>query len=166
MKTTRILLALSTFCTLFNLSANGGEAFTKIILDGNAKIFLRQDTAYVIRYSGNNDDFDAETSIKNGTLTISGNPDNDINISLPKLEEVKISGNGSVTGVSTFKVNDLFINIDGDGKIVLDVEGNKINSTISGLGKIILSGTAEEATLSIPVRGRSTLWLKDKKSYC
>jgi hypothetical protein len=164
MKTLRILSILFT-CITFNLSAKGEEAFTKINLDGNAKIFIRQDSMHVIRFGGSDNNFDVLSSIKNGTLTISGSPDNDINISLPKLEEINISGNGTVTGVSTFTVNDLKLSIDGDGKIIMDVDGKNINSRIAGIGKITLSGSADEVTLSIPGSGKiDALGLKTRKA--
>ena len=131
-----------------------GESFTKINIQGNAKVILRQDSVCSVRFTGNNNPADEKTSISNGTLNINGNPNNDLNISLASLQEIKIEGRGSVTGISTFNVEDLNLQIDGDGKIILDVKAKKISSQISGLGKIVLSGTSEKTDFSIPGSGK------------
>jgi hypothetical protein len=131
-----------------------GEKFTRINIMGNAKIFVKQDAACTIRYTGNDNASDAIASVKNGTLNIDGSPDNEINVTLPVLNEIDIDGNGSVTGVSTFNADDLKLKIGGDGKIVLDVIVKKIFADISGVGKMTLSGSAEDATLTIPGSGK------------
>ncbi len=131
-----------------------GESFTKINILNDAKIILRQDSVCSVRYTGSDKPSDALTSIRNDILNIDGNPDNEINISMPLLQQIKIEGRGTITGVSTFNVEDLNLQIDGDGKIILDVTAKKINSQISGLGKIILSGNAEESDFSIPGSGK------------
>ncbi len=139
---------------VYSQTSYAGESFTKINIQGNAKVILRQDSVCSVRFTGNNSLTEKETSISNGTLNINGNPNNDLNISLASLQEIKIEGRGSVTGISTFNVDDLNLQIDGDGKIILDVKAKKISSQISGLGKIVLSGTSENTDFSIPGSGK------------
>ncbi len=165
MKTKIITTLLFFTTTLICLSTGAAESFTKIHLNGDAKIFLRQDSISSVRFTGDDDAEDAMTSIKNGTLMIDGSPDNDVNISIANLQEIKISGNGSVTGISTFNTEDLRLNVDGNGKIVLDVNATNVTAQLLGIGKITLSGSANDVNLSIPGSGKiDAMGLKSGKA--
>ena len=149
--TSAFLLLVSSI--LGQITVNG-EAFTNITIQGNSRIYIRQDSVCSVRYSGNDNPSDAEVSVNQGTLNIGGNLRNELNVSLPNLKEIRIGGQGSVTGVSTFISDELNLVINGDGKIILDVSANKINSKISGIGKITLSGTVNDVDISIPGSGK------------
>ena len=166
MKTTIICTALFLMASsVSGQSKVQSESFTKINIQGNAKIIIKQDSVCSVRYTGNDNPSDDMATISNGTLKIGGSPDNEMNISLPLLQELKISGRGSATGVSTFTGDEINIEIDGDGKIILDASVRKIDAQISGLGKIVLSGTAQETAFSIPGSGKiDALGLKTIKS--
>ena len=166
MKTSIISTTLFFLTTITSAQTTiSAESFTKINIQNDAKIFIKQDSACTVRFSGNDNVSDGLTTIRNNTLIINGNPDNELNITMPLLEQLKIEGHGSVTGISTFKTDDLNLQIDGDGKIVLDVTAKKISSQISGIGKIVLSGTADETSFSIPGSGKiDALGLKTIKS--
>lgn len=147
-------LLISILCNLYGQTTVSGEIFSKINIKNNAKIIIRQDSICSVRYTGNDKQADVIKSINNGTLNIDGSPDNELNITMPVLKEIKISGHGIVTGISTFNTDDLNLQINGDGKIVLNVVAKKIDAEISGIGKIVLSGTTQEADFSIPGSGK------------
>jgi hypothetical protein len=131
-----------------------GETFSKIDIEGVAKVIIKQDSACSVEYSGGDKPSDGFTSIKNGTLVIDGSPGNQLIVTMPVLKKIEIGGNGSVNGQSKFNTDDIELQVDGDGKITLDVEAKKVKASIAGFGKITLSGTADETDFSISGSGK------------
>jgi hypothetical protein len=153
-KSILIILALLSFSQVSSQTKITTENFTKINISGNANIRLAQDSSCALVYSGNNSLNLIDHSVKNGTLTINGFSGDNLLIKLPFLESVTISGIGKVTGESTFEVNELNLDVSGDGKMELDINAKKVNAEVSGLGKITLSGTAQDANFLIPGSGK------------
>ena len=99
----KLIISTTLFFTTFYASGQSNsvkEPFTKINIQGDAKVILRQDSVCSVRYTGSDDPSDDLTSIRNGTLIIGGNPNNELNISMASLEQIKIQGRGAVTGIS------------------------------------------------------------------
>lgn len=63
----------------------------------------------------------------------------------PKLEEVRLSGAGNVTGMNKFTGGDrLVLNISGAGDMTLDVNTPKVDASVAGSGTIRLKGETQE----------------------
>lgn len=78
-----------------------------------------------------------------------------IDITLPSLELIDISGSGDVRSTNTFPdQGNLDIEISGSGNVDLDFEGETINSRISGSGDIRLAGTANRIDQKISGSGK------------
>jgi hypothetical protein len=151
-----VALILSVLFTLNSYSQTKitGETFTKINILSSGKINLSQDAICSVTFSGDDKPGNGDVEFKNGTLIISGNLDEVLDITLPSLEEISIDGHGSVNGQNSFNAENLKLHIDGDGKINLNVTAKNITSVINGFGKITLTGTSQDADFSIPGSGK------------
>jgi len=73
-----------------------------------------------------------------------------VHVTLPELEELKISSAGDCIGQTPFQCGDLRLSVSSAGDLTLEVEAGRINLDISSSGDVRLSGSAEvlDATLS------------------
>jgi len=73
-----------------------------------------------------------------------------VHVTLPELEELKISSAGDCIGETSFQCEDLRLSISSAGDLTLEVEARRINLDISSSGDARLSGSAEmlDANLS------------------
>lgn len=76
-------------------------------------------------------------------------------ITLPRLEEVYVSGSGDIESRNSFtNVGDLAVGVSGSGSIDLDLEAKgRIQSRISGSGAIRLAGGADALDVTISGSG-------------
>ena len=131
-----------------------GEKFSKIVISGNARILIKQDSVCSVTYKQGDNASDADARIKNDTYEVSGIASDEIMVTLPVLNALVIDGHGSITGAGSFTTDNLNLKIPGSGKITLDVTARKINGEIDGFGKMILSGSTQDATFSIAGSGK------------
>ncbi len=77
-----------------------------------------------------------------------------IDITIPRITEVEVSGAGNVYGINNFpEQNNLDLRISGSGSIDLSLDGNIVDSKISGSGDIFLAGSATRIQQSISGSG-------------
>ena len=75
-----------------------------------------------------------------------------VHITLPGIEEVKLSGSGSIHSTGKFaSLNELNINVSGSGHITLEFDAQITDVELSGSGEIALSGSSK--TLGIGISG-------------
>jgi len=75
-----------------------------------------------------------------------------IYITLPKIEEVGLSGSGSIRSDGKFKgLGDVDVHVSGSGDITFDYEAQSTDLGLSGSGQIDLSGSSK--TLEINISG-------------
>jgi hypothetical protein len=101
-----------------------------------------------------------KTDINNGvleikeTLRVSLQPNvYIINVYIPNIYALKISGSGNIILKDIILSNELYLNISGSGEIIGNIECNRIETKISGSGGIRLSGKCEEALIEISGSG-------------
>jgi len=83
-----------------------------------------------------------------------------INITLPVVEKLSISGSGDIKATSSIKSDDLLLSISGSGDISIpNLSVNSLSAKISGSGDIEIagSGTAKTAEASISGSGNINL---------
>src|SRR5436190_367544 len=120
--------------TTFGQSIITNEGFTKIKINNSGKIRLKQGAQCQVSYDDKDEDqSNSFVSVKDGTLNISG-ADNDLLVTLPKLEQIAIEGKGKVISLDTFHVDVVNLSIGGDGNIELKVVGGDVNAKINGFG--------------------------------
>jgi hypothetical protein len=138
------------------------ESFNKITLNNFGNVEILQGDQESIKIEANKNLIDqVKTNISDNRLTINYSPFSTIwpfgknikiYITVKNLNEINVSGLGQVTS-SSLKGDNLSMNITGSGKINIDVDVQKISSIVSGSGNVVLSGTADDQTLSISGSG-------------
>lgn len=79
----------------------------------------------------------------------------EIEITMPELDLVTLSGSGSIECANHFSdLDDMQVRISGSGRMFLDVEAEDITNRISGSGSIRLKGTAEHIEAQISGSGQ------------
>lgn len=125
-------------------------------LRGGMEIEIKKGPAEMRIEGGEESLKNMELSIENGVLEISaakkkfGVPvvDDKIIISLPELEQLKISGAAEVTG-GGFENETLFISINGVGSAELELNVKILKLDVSGTGSVELSGKAETTVINL-----------------
>ncbi len=84
----------------------------------------------------------------------SSNDDLIVNITIQKLEAIKVSSSGRVKGRGTIKADDLELSVSGSGRITLDTNADELESSISGSGRIEVEGVSSYNDVSISGSGR------------
>lgn len=96
-----------------------------------------------------------ETLVKDNTLTIKAkngifqNPGSaKINITIPVIESLFVTGSGDITGATPIHTDEIEIFISGSGSVTLqELNANDVSTTITGSGNILLA-------VSSPVNGK------------
>ncbi len=109
----------------------------------NLDIYVRGDKLYITNKNKN-------WNWKNWN----NNDDLVVNITIQKLEAIKVSSSGRVRGKGTIKANDLELSVSGSGRIFLDTEADELESSISGSGRIEIEGSSSYNDVSISGSGR------------
>ncbi|MBN1552179.1 DUF2807 domain-containing protein [bacterium] len=134
--------------------------FTNITVKGSTDVTLTQDNKRAVRVTVDDNLIShLQTEVVNGTLEIyfdcsvntSGN--HLVEIVIPVLESIKISGSSDVSGNGTWNCSDLTLAVSGSGDITCDVNADTLTVKISGSGDIILSGNTDEVTCKIAGSG-------------
>jgi len=76
----------------------------------------------------------------------------EVYVTTPNLDGVKLSGSGIIT-TDYFSSNNFMISISGSGFIDAAVDAADVRATISGSGKLKLSGVADESVFDISGSG-------------
>lgn len=171
MKSRRItLLAILFFTGLQFLVAQTTQnrtvsAFTEISLKIGANVFVKQGDTQSIEVKGEEATLNRlMTTVNDRKLVIkypsdtwfsSWNPGKvDIYITIPQIDELLISGSGSI--VAEEKINSRILNIllSGSGDIKLpDLEAEKVTIALSGSGNIQVSGHGTAAEMKAVISG-------------
>ncbi|MDC6367027.1 MULTISPECIES: head GIN domain-containing protein [Flavobacteriaceae] len=104
------------------------------------------------------------TEVNNGKLTVKWDKRynatpfyswSKIQITIPveDIEEVALSGSGSIIGKTTLKASKFATYLSGSGKIDLAVEATDLKSVLSGSGDAILNGTAKDFVAEVSGSG-------------
>ena len=115
---------------------------------------------------------DIITEVKNGTLIIrtkknsylktSNRKSIKIKVPLVALKSAKLSGSGKIHSQETVESNRLNTSLSGSGKIVLSVATQQLNSQLSGSGKIQLKGEAQQVAAKLS--GSGSIRLQEVKA--
>lgn len=128
----------------------GIPANIKIITGDSAKITISACESYLMAIT---------TRVRRGKLRIEGDicnasrEDVKIEITLPELSGINISGSADVFSDTPIRTNRLSLGISGSGKISLNVFANTIDNLISGSGDIIINGTCQKLDVDMDGSG-------------
>ncbi|MBL0104137.1 MAG: DUF2807 domain-containing protein [Bacteroidetes bacterium] len=128
-------------------------AFSSIEISSIATVYLRQDSVQSVRMEGDNVRTN-EAEVTGGKLIINGSSGTTFYVSIPEIHKLMISGRGEIISQSRITGENLKLVINGDGKMTLDLNIKDLEADLSGLGKVSLSGVADQARFSIPGSGK------------
>ena len=134
--------------------------FTGVKLAMEGEVFITQGPKQLVEITGSQNIIDRlDLDIRDNTLVIDidrciiGDDDLRVEITIPKIEELLLSGSGKIESVNTLEVGDIYLSISGSGNMDLVMEAKKIDSRISGSGNIQLTGIADEVNYTITGSG-------------
>lgn len=142
------------------------DKFTEISLRVGAKVHLQQGDQQSLEIVAKSSTLeDLITEVKDGKLIIRF-PNKDffwktfqpgeitINITIPEITGLGVSGSGDIIADDGIKGRDLELAVSGSGNIkISDLEAVAVKSIISGSGNIVLSGDKSAEDLSVAISG-------------
>ncbi|MCB0689717.1 MAG: DUF2807 domain-containing protein [Saprospiraceae bacterium] len=77
----------------------------------------------------------------------------EIYITLPDINELSVSGSGSIISQNQWFVNDIQLSISGSGKIDLELDADDVLARVSGSGDMYLVGQVDDLSFSVSGSG-------------
>jgi hypothetical protein len=123
-----------------------------ILLQGKSQkvvIEAQQNIIDNIKKEVNGDSWNIEYDVK-----VKGSKDVTIYITIPEIENIAMSGSGSITSKGKFTgLDDVDIAMSGSGSINLGLEAEDVDFAMSGSGDVTLSGSGESFNIAISGSG-------------
>ena len=142
------------------------DSFDELSLGISATLYLKQGSSESVEIECDDDVFDdIEFEQRGDELVIKKEgrwnwrdgwrrSDVTIYVTMKDIEELSVSGSGSIESKGTLTTEDLRLAISGSGDMELDIESNDLDLRISGSGSLNLNGDAREAEAKISGSGR------------
>ena len=129
--------------------------FTSVDITKRGKVIVTQGDAYSIKTEPAGQSDKVNATISGNTLSIDAPADATVYITMKEIEELSVSGWGSITSESPVKSENLHLAIGGSGKIeIKDADVKKLTTDIGGLGKVTIAGKAETTDINISGSGK------------
>ena len=131
------------------------EPFNKIETDNYFNIFLEKGDESTVMIETNKDFQNAVTAkVVNGVLMLSAQSTPrvkvlNIHIIAPKIEEITLSGNSSLSSKNKIEQHALTLKTFGTSMISLDIEVEELITELHGASEIVLEGTATNHTAEL-----------------
>jgi hypothetical protein len=142
------------------------SAFTEIALRNDAKLFLKQDSIQSVTVKAKDETLsDLVVEVKDRKLIIRYTTNSWFNrkfapgdvlvyVSVPQIDQLAVTGSGSITGEDRISARVLDCYVSGSGSIKLSkLKAEKISSILSGSGHLQLAGADEASEFKMSVSG-------------
>ena len=131
--------------------------FKSVKLKSSSNVFITQGSPFKVVVKGQpNIISNIETDIQNDRWEIEFEDcmkdytKLNIYITMPEIQNLKVSGSGSITGMNEFDLDETKLEVDGSGKIDVELsDASKVIADISGSGEIKLAGTSNIIDIEI-----------------
>ncbi|HAM10340.1 MAG TPA: hypothetical protein DCP74_08725 [Bacteroidales bacterium] len=163
-----VLLAIISTAFIYGQSTEketrNVTGFTKVSFGVPGNLYIRFGSEYQVVLEGDKEFLaDIETEVSGGRLVIKkdnwtgyNNKKVIVNITMPSIEGLRVSGSGLAEITDAVKAEDLGLSVSGSGKLLInELTAENLDCGISGSGDIIIKGTGNvnEAELSISGSG-------------
>ncbi|OOG72317.1 head GIN domain-containing protein [Algoriphagus sp. A40] len=165
---TFLLAVLTLFSCTANYSSNESdnritddrelEEVTHLKVSGIFNLYLSQGDKPSIRIEGDEDQVRKFKTVQNGDFLelkfdeinsgVFSDSRPDVYLTLSQLDQLEFDGVGNFKTEGAFKVEEIRLEGDGVGNILLQFEASKIDAQFNMMGNITLEGSAGEITLS------------------
>jgi len=143
------------------------SGFTKVSFGVPGNLYIHLGSDYKVVLEGDKDFLaEIETEVTSGKLVIKkdswtnfSNKKVVVNITMPSLEGLGVSGSGQAEVIDALRAGELSLGVSGSGKLFLnDLSAESIDCGISGSGDVIIKGNGStgEADISISGSGNYT----------
>ncbi len=138
------------------------SGFTKVSFGVPGNLYIRFGSEYKIVLEGDKDFLaEIETEVSSGRLVIKKDSWNNfnnkkvvVNITMPSLEGLGVSGSGQAEVLDALKTAELDLGVSGSGKLYLnELTAESIDCGISGSGDIIIKGNGSTKSADISISG-------------
>ncbi len=138
------------------------SGFTKVSFGVPGNLFIRIGSDYKVVLEGDKDFLEEiETEISSGKLVIKkdnwtnfNNKKVVVNITMPSLEGLGVSGSGQAEVVDALKTGELDLGVSGSGKLYInELIAGSIDCGISGSGDVIIKGSGSTGKADISISG-------------
>lgn len=163
-----LLAVLTLFSCTANYSSNESdnritddrdlEEVTHLKVSGIFNLYLSQGDKPSIRIEGNEDQVRKLKTVQNGDFlelkfdeiktNVFSDSRPDVYLTLSQLKQLEFDGVGNIKTEGTFKAEEIRLEGDGVGNILLQFEATKIDAQFNMMGNMTLEGSADEITLS------------------
>lgn len=141
------------------------SSFNSLDLSISANVLLKQGSGISLELEGDANDLEKiETVVSGSTLKIKTRPGSwnigriTVYLTMANIENLSISGSGSIKGETGIKANNLNLVISGSGNINLpDLSAKEVTSVISGSGNISFSGNGSSSYTKMVVTGSGNI---------
>lgn len=136
------------------------SGFSKILVTCLGKVILTQGSPESVQISGDKDAIEQiSVSTEGKTLVITENYKNlkiepvTIKVTAPEFTEIESKGSGSIRSDGELQADSMKLYIEGAGEQDLSIKTKQLSSSITGSGKITLSGSADNHAIYITGAG-------------
>jgi hypothetical protein len=163
-----VAFLLTVFSTAFIYGQSGEKesrnlsGFTKVSFGVPGNLYIRFGSDYKVVLEGDKDFLaEIETEVTSGRLVIKKDSWNNfnnkkvvVNITMPSLEGLGVSGSGQAEVLDAIKAGELGLSVSGSGKLYLnDLTAESVDCGISGSGDIIIKGSGTTGKGDISISG-------------
>jgi len=132
------------------------DIFTKIKVEGKAKIFLKQGHVQEIKVVADSNLVEIlKFSVSRDRLTIENNSCLDsysqlnIYITVPMLSELVVEGDAEVKTLSRMTVDDFDVETDGSGRVQLNLVADDLDAKMDGSGVLEFEGQCDNSEITL-----------------
>ena len=132
-------------------------AFFGIVVNTPANVILEQGGKAAVRIEGRRKDIDkVDIKVSNGQLVIGGQNTIPVTIyvTVEEINRLEVNGAARVLASKMIQSDVLFLKVNGNGSIKLDVRALSLGMVVKGKGKIVVSGTTGDSYSRILGEGR------------
>lgn len=138
------------------------QPFSRVEANGDFKVYLTQGEVQQVEVKGEPNILDQlETSISNGTWEIEHrecvrqSKPVEVYITMPLVQSLYLNGSGLISSQSAFRASELAVEVNGSGKVDVEVEAIKVITRVTGSGEVLLHGYAPLHSVMISGSGRA-----------
>jgi len=161
-----VMLAIFSTAFIYGQSAEketrNVSGFSKVSFGVPGNLYIRFGSDYKVVLEGDKDFLaEIETEVSNGRLVIKKDSWNNfsnkkviVNITMPSIEALGVSGSGQAEIIDAVKAMAFDMGVSGSGKIYInDINSDKLECGISGSGDVIIKGSGNSAKANIDISG-------------
>jgi hypothetical protein len=136
------------------------QPFTEIEAKGDFIVYVTQGPTQQVEVKGERNILDQlNTRVRTGTLDIEHedcvrrSKQVEVYITMPEVKALALNGSGRIYSENTLEVNELRTEVNGSGKVGLDVEAAKVITRVTGSGEVQLHGVAQAHSINMSGSG-------------